>query len=704
MPPINTQRPALVDIQKFPKGHERRLAGVNNRVIGEVFENTTSDAPKIMAAIRWSMLRLFRSRFAHEVGIGKATVAELERDRPEGSRPQRDVYTKVIQYLTPERIGHDVREQLLQAFVPGDTTLDLEERIGFEIGFTKMLEIIDIGDKAWYQRRKMGVIADPGELIHLVDKAYAGKKKGQPELHDLRMEQAMRTWTNETVGRYRSRTLEEPLAQLLTDLQLYCVRDHRSTFSVRTICDLSGCTEDTAADLLNARLVPWERVEPVVDEVYGAGGDIHSAWMEAEETERHRERFSTAFTNIRDANGIRNTELTACLGVVAPEKRIDDYEVHRTEGYRPSSEVRRAIELGSFFGQVQMRALVGLVSGNAAEGMDLERIFRMERERHYRRTGSALEGRRLQLRIDREWNGVDLEALARGNVRSDAHDDEVSVEAKRLNSIEIAHGSGGEASDHLVRPLQSTVDRLGQQRLEEVLLRQRERRGEVASAACSEATTVQGFVSALREWLGSLRTMQQRISDATGDRSLKLSSQRMTRVLAGDSVPTLPILQNMSNALLESDLPEIVKQDWYDKFAERGSFRGDHIVESPVERALATVVASCAASPVAFAEERMSSSPKLFWTTLRPNDRCPEIRWENVEAILLAADIGPTKPTWWLLRKVVKEGMAFRPALQSTVAQMGNKNMRVTPHALIGVSWEQLKTVGLKKPKEQPAK
>jgi hypothetical protein len=159
----------------------------------------------------------------------------------------------------------------------------------------------------------------------------------------------------------------------------------------------------------------------------------------------------------------------------------------------------------------------------------------------------------------------------------------------------------------------------------------------------------------------------------------------------------------MSQALLGTELPESVRQDWYDQFAERGSFRGDHIVESPVERALATVVASCAASPAEFAE-RTTMNTKLFWMTLRPNERCPKLLWENVEIVLLGADIGPTKPTWWLLRKVVKEGMAFRPALQSTVAQMQNKHIRITPHSLIGVSWEQLKTVGVKRPKEEFAK
>ncbi len=702
MPPIDLQRPSLVDIETFPKGHERRLAGVNNRVIGEVYENAASDAPKIMAAIRWSMLHLFRSRFAEAVGIGKATVAELEKNRPEGSRPQRDVYTKVIHYLTPARIGHDVREQLLKAFVPGDGTLDFEERVGYEIGFAKMLELIGIGDKAWYQRRKMSTIADPGELIHLVDKAYAGKKKGQPELRELRMEQAVKTWTDETVGRYRARTLEEPLAQLLTDLELLCVRDNHSSFSVRTICELTGCTEDTAADLLNARLVPWERVEPVVDVVYGAGGDMYDMWREAEEGGSHRAHFATTFTDIRDKNGIRNAELTACLGVVAPEDRIDGYEVNRTEVFRPSGEVRRAIQLGSFFGQVQMRALVGLASSHSAQWSYLEGIFRAERERHYRRTGSALKGDRLQLRIDREWNGIGLEALARANLQQDAHDDEIAEEVKRLNGMEIAHGIGGEASDDLVSPLRRTVDRMGQERLEEVLLKQRELRGEVASSACAEAKTVKDFVFALREWLGSLREVQRRISDNTPDRSMKISQPRMNRMLSGKTVPTLPILRNMSQALLGTDLPESVRQDWYDQFAERGSFRGDHIVESPVERALATVVASCAASPAEFAE-RTTMNTKLFWMTLRPSKRCPELLWENVEIVLLGADIGDTKPTWWLLKKVVKEGMKFRPALQSTVTKMQNKSMKVSPHSLIGVSWEQLKTVGVKKPKEQPA-
>ncbi len=700
MPPINLQRPTLVDIESFPRGHERRLAGVNNRIIGEVYEDAASDAPIIMAAIRWSMLRLFRSRFATEVGIGKATVAQMEGNRPEGSRLQRDVYTKVIHYLTPARIGQDVREQLLKAFVPGDGTLDFEERVGYEVGFAKMLEIIGIGDKAWYQRRKMNVISDPGELIHLVGEAYAGKKKGQPELRELRMQQAMKTWTDETVGRYRARTLEEPLAQLLTDLELLCVRDHHSSFSVRTICDLTGCTEDTAADLLNARLLSWERVEPVIDAVYGAGGDIHDAWMDAEEGESHRERFATTFTDIRDRNGIRNAELTACLGVVAPEERIDGYEVNRTEGFRPSGEVRRAIQLGSFFGQVQMRSLVGLVSRHSAESSYLEYIFRAERVRHYRRTGSVLKGDRLDLRIDREWNGVDLEALARENLRPDTHEDEIVAEAKRLNGMEIAHGIGGEASDDLVSPLRRTVDRMGQERLDVVLLKQREQRGEVASAACAEAKTVKDFVFALREWLGSLREVQRRISDNTPDRSMKLSQPRMHRMLSGKTVPTLPILRNMSQALLGTDLPESVRQDWYDQFAERGSFRGDHIVESPVERALATVVASCEASPAAFAE-RTTMNTKLFWMTLRPSERCPELLWENVEIVLLGADIGPTKPTWCLLKKVMKDGKTFRSALQSTVQVMQNQRRTISPSTLIGVSWEQLKTVGVKRPKEE---
>jgi len=701
MPPIDLRQPALVDIESFPPGHDRRLAGVNNRVIGEVFLQTRTDAPKVLAAIRWSLLHLFRSHFAANVGIGKATAAQIEKDRPDGSRPQRDVYTKVIQYLTPERIGHDIREQLLKAVVPGEGTLDFEERVGYEDGFTRMLEIIGIGDKAWYQRRKMNVIADPGELLHLVGKAYAGTKKGRPKLRELRMQQAMLTWKDETVGRYRARTLEEPLARLLTDLELLCVRDHNASFCVRTICDLTRCTEDTAADLLNARLVPWERVEPVADALYGGDCEVHSAWMGAEEGDSYRERFATMFTDIRDHHGIRNPDLTACLGIVAPEHRIEGYTANRTEGYRPSAEVRRAIQLSSFFGQVQMRALVGLVSQTAAEGVDLERIFRLERERHYRRTGSALAGERLQLRIDREWNGVTLEALACAQSEHTLHDNQVADEAKALTNIEIAHGAGGEASDHLLPALRSAVDCLGQQHLEEVLQQQRIRRGEVASTACAQATTVKGFVLALRDWLGSFRKVQQRISDNTTDRSLKLSQPRMKRILSGETMPTLPILMNMSQALLSTDLPERVRQDWYDQFAERGSFRGDTIVESPVERALATVVASCALSPAVFAEQRMAMSAQLFWSTLHPNSRCPKLQWQNVEAILLAADITSSKPTWGLLRKVVNEGMQFRSALQSTVAQMNNKRMRVTPHSLIGVSWEQLKTVGVKKPKDK---
>jgi DNA-binding XRE family transcriptional regulator len=701
MSTINLRRPPVVDITSFPPGHDRRLAGVNNRIIGEVYAETQTDAPKILAAIRWKLLHLFRSRFAEAVGIGKATVAEMERDRPEGSRLQRDVYTKVVQYLTPERIGQEVREQLLQAFVPGSTTLDFEERVGYEIGFTRMLELIGIGDKAWYQRRKTDVVADPGELMHLVHHAYPGKREEQVDLRTVRMKQAMDAWKQQTAERYRSRTLEEPLGQLLTDLELLCLRDNSIPFSVRSICDLTGCTEETASDLLNARLVPWERVEPVADALYGASADFHNAWAEAEEDDRHRERFDQAFTAIRDGNGMTNAELVACLGVVAPEHRRKGYAAERTEGYRPSAEIRRAIQLGSFFGQVQMRALTELVAESAGEGVELERIFRLEREHHYRRTGSAVTGDRLHLRIDREWNGVTLEMLAQANLGAHARPDAVEEEVKRLNGIEIAHGSGGVESDHCIADLRRAIRTIGTQQCEEAARKKRERRGEVAPGACSGATTVQGFMQALHDWLRSFRKVQRTISNETQDRSLKLSQPRMTKILSGTVVPTLPILENMSRALLGTPLPSAVKADWYDQFAERGALRGSEKVSDPIERILATVVGEKAASPVAFAEERMTGNAKTFWMTLRPNTRCPKIRWENVEAILLGADITSAKPIWWLLRKILKEEMKFRSALQSTVAIMTNKKMKVSPSTLIGVSWEQLSNVGVRKPKDQ---
>lgn len=699
MPSIDLRRPALVDIETFPPGHDRRLAGVNNRMIREVFSETETDAPKVLAAIRWNLLHLFRSRFAAAVGIGKATVADMERDRPEGSRLQRDVYTKVIQYLTPRRIGHDVREQLLSALVPGGSTLDFEERVGYEIGFTKMLTIIGIGDKAWYQRRKSEVIADPGELMHLVDEAYPGKQPEQADLRELRMTQAMDTWKKQTAARYHSRTLEEPLGELLTDLELLCVRDHQVPFCMRSICDITGCSEDTAADLLNARLVPWDKVEPVADALYGASADIRVAWAEAEKGESHRERFGDACTTIRDGNGLSNAELSACLGVVAPEDRIEGYTADRTEGYRPSAEVRRAIQLRSFFGQVQMRSLAALVSQTADESITLERIFRAERERHYRRTGSVLAGDRLALRIDREWNGVSPEALARMRLGDRARSAALEEEVKRINGIEIGHGSGGEASDHLLPELRAAVDALGTERMEQAIQTQRERRGEVASAACSEAKNVRGFLQALRDWLRSYREVQRRVSDATPERHLKLSQPRMAQIIAGDVVPTLPILRNMAQVLLGTDLPSAVEEDWYDQFAERGALRGTEGIEDPVERMLATVVGSSAPSPVAFAEERMTGNPKLFWMTLRPNARCPEISWENVEAILLAADITQQHPTWRLLKRVVRGGEDFEGALRALIRRLGKERRIVSPSKILGVSWRQLTEAGAKRPK-----
>ncbi|MBI3618478.1 hypothetical protein HY213_00405 [Candidatus Peregrinibacteria bacterium] len=691
--PIDLAEPLLVATEGLPSPASSH-ASMNNQMIRSVFRKTEKSFPspqaqigRLLVTVRWPILELTRRAFVRKAGIGLASYMNLENGRPL-ENTHRDILARVLAFWRKQGIVREIREQLLELLQEEHGGLGgFYQRLMYEVGPERFTAFSGIDLQKLSHHKARATVPPYLTVQSIVQKLFGGRNRDDA-LHATRLHQGQNAWSNEKRQQLRERTLEETLADFLIALEIHVAEEHGKILAGPLLWKKLGMNQQAANDLMNGKLVPWDVVQHLAHSVLPEERRraLAVAWNDAWKTEQGRITFEKEFHHVRELRHIQLAELAYAQDIRDSKDRGKSHAIERKQNYRKSAAIRRSIREGGFFDQACIRTQIGLVAGDEETEKRLLELFFLERERHYRRSGSDTSGIGLRLRISRECNGTTPIQVAEELCRK--HPSDASRLATRLARIEWGYIPEEETHRKEIAGMLRAIDAIGYQKLASA--RSRQRRPGVIPEHCLHAATVREAAALPAEGLRGFRHLSDRVRENASDVRWMLGPGRLRRIASGEDCPPLPLVRTMLEACGTS-LSEEVMADWFVHFPLHLQSRRRLPLTKPLPRLLLTLIHAHAITIGDFCRERIPDMHQATaLQTIQRLERGERPHWHYLSQILTAAEESPRSLAWNLAQALYENNDDVAKALKHVRLLLRKQHLNVHPFHLPGLTPEEL--------------
>jgi len=723
---IPLEKPDLWDIDDFT-GHRRMAISRGNTMLKDIFRNTKTDLPKLIASVRWSLLQKPYKDYAIAAGISPSGYKTMEKDKSAQNKAHLSKYTKLLDYWEKKDISAGVREQLLDlltnpdllALHPSCTDLlsaieyirqhalqvigaehidAFYHRLGYDLGHEhvrkqcqKCFGTKNIYNTSW-QRKKTGTIPSYTEIQTIVDTLYNSRRKSISAMRELRHTQGEALWTEAKRNQYNERGLEEPLADVLVAIEKDLAVRFRETLTQKALQQHYGFGSLHGQQLIQSELIEGEAIDPVITQVVEKGSrkKVRVQWDEAYEKEQERLTFGKLCAAAMDERGYTAGDVAKLVGVVPPEQRGKQGKEDRGQRYRPDSEVRNVLFNNHTSSQIAVEALIQVIATDDEHVGRLREMYFSERERFYKRKGDWVHGDGLTMRILRELANVDMRTLAQHFLpRKQQNSDTI-----RAKNLELQRLERQEGKEHTMRFGQvfTTLKRIAAQRGEEAL--ERVQGLDTADESLKNFSTVQEMAANLAKYCkGGAKSISEVMRDIARNDSEWLRSDLITDMAEGKFVSALPPLRMMAKGTIDAVLPEAVVRNWHELFPvqlQKGVLDFGK-VEHPLARVLCTLIARLEANPIRFFADRVPGIvPTIGTKYLRTLDKGKSVEWRHIHKCLLGVGLRPGQPTYQFVKILYENDGNVPETLKQVVPIFQQAKLEVHPIHFPGLTLEEL--------------
>ena len=738
----------LRDVQDF-KGYARMAVSRGNTAFLEGYENAESRLARMMMIVRWTLFHAPSKDFAKSVGLSTHGYVSTEKDT-EGRMPQFHTYHRALKFWEKKGISQGIRDQMLDLLtlpelfeqkrpkkkerydlqptllekieeVRTDASVLLSDkhanayyhRIGFETGHPNVAKHFPRFWNTLWQREKIGTVPLAVELLEVIGTMYAGDGKMATQLRALRMAEGKALWTEVKQNQYRGRGIEEPLAKLLAKMELDLAENFEwqvgegkkkkiegMTLTSEALREVYGMQPVHAQALIQCELVDWDEIKPFVSRIVDSNSQrkFEAEWKAAHSAEKTRVGFGSVADQAMEARGFNYKILYDLL--------VTDQEPERTkpktsdEGEtrtRPENVIRHIIHDNAQSSDISIESLLRILTQNGAAYRELRELYIAERERYYRRIGNRLEGKGLEMRIQREFANISMKELAMHFLSASEKKDAVAVQKKDL---ELQRLERNESKTHAISF--ARVFKI----LDEAIL-------ERAKEAEHSLSTLGKFPEAFKSWTtvnelagnavagmkGAAYVVQAMEKEAAADSSDCLRPDLILDVASGKFVPPLKCLRVMAYGVAEKVLTPDVVLDWYKRFPDQLE-KGCPVFspskfKSPLSRVLCTMIGSLDSNLIKFFDRvegiRGTQGTQMIFRI--DAGQCDDGDWQTVRKILLGAGLKSSTIKWQFAELLFRNGQNIDAALEELVPRMRKLGIPITSEQLPGMTPKELEKV-----------
>ncbi len=713
-------KPQLWDINAF-KSRKRMPVSRGNTALKNVFAEAETLLPRLVASVRWSILRRPYRDFALASGLSPNGYKPMEKDTPSGSPVHRSKYTRLLRYWSDSGVSVGVREQLLDLLTNPDLLqldgkckdllsaieymrkqslhlLGVEEmnafyhRIGYDCGHGAVEKRFPSFYNAIWQREKTRTVPDCLEVLRVVGTMYRGRSEEVRRMRALRRAQGIAVWSEAQSNQYLERMIEEPLANFLVMLERDLASEHGVTLTSLNLRDHYGFSPLHAEQLTQLELIEGEAIEDIVRRLMPKKEvpAFLQQWNAACDIERKRQSFGTLGKAAMEERGYTAADLAQLLGVQAPEERGKAGKSDRSQRYRPDGEVRDVLFRNHVSRQISVGALIKVIARDDAHADELREAYFRHRERFFRRNGSSLRGDGLRMRILRELANVGMNDLARCFLPKRKHRDRVSVREKNK---ELQRLERDEGKAHRIRyaDVFHILEGIADERSEEALVRVQQL-GEMHEVL-KQFTSVQQMARNLIAGMKGANRVSEMMRDIARNDSEWLRADVITDIAEGNYVCALPQLRAMAKGTLDVSLPLEVVRDWYERFPlqlMKGAMNFGTVTRI-LPRVLCTLIASREAEPIRFYKDRVPGIvPTLGTKYMRQLEAGESVEWRHLHKTLLGTGQGPQDIPYLLVRGLYENDGDLDKVLPKLLHNTDGE-LEIHPMTFRGVTLDELR-------------
>ena len=675
-----------------------------NRELERIFAQTAElypalnvQLPRLVATVRWSLLAMSRGEFSDASGLNGRTVYNLEAKVRPIEHVRRENIATLVASWSKHHISQDVCDQLLDIFQEHYGGIHgLYRRLQFECGSKRFEQKTGLSSGSLSRRTKSHTVPSYHEVHTIIQTLFAGSTV--KTLRDRRTLQAQHVWREEKQSQLTERELEHPLTQFLIALEIFCAEKYTSVLSGPTLTNrlpkTLQLTSYAARSLINGQLIPWEKVEHLAKKVLQKEeyATVKEAWLEAWDTEQQRTTFESLFRKTMKEYGVHMRDISYALNILDSQDRgtARKKDVDRKLPFRESANLSHVLSGGSFYDQATARAMVAALTEDENEQDALHEAFRDERRRFYRRSGSDLQGERLEMTIDREWNGVTPECLAETVLRAQPQSSEdMPTLAKRIRRIEWGTARADEVKKGEVSMLREKTWQAGEDPVQRIPARQRRADAVPRHLLDVHFSSIADAIGMLRKGTGSYDKISEIIRAHTSDPQLFVGTTNLPRIEKTGFVPPWPVLQSLCDACGLTKI-EGMRRNWHELFPEQLWTRDRLPLARPLPRLLTTLVYRTEPSLNRFSQERGVPYGQVRHTiAVLENGGWPD--WSpNVINILSAADIKRSSVEWRLAQYLYENDDDVSGAVSMLSRQLKREGKDIHPVHLPGITLSEL--------------
>ncbi len=697
---IPLEEPQLWKVGEF-KSYERMAVSRGNTALHNVFENTRTKLPRLIATVRWSKLRMPLVGFAHAAGMSSNGYHPMEQDRKPTGRAHLSKYTRLLDFWEQNGISFGIREQLLDLLINPDF-LELDEscvdlltaiqhirtqtqhlltsndmaafyhRVGYDKGHAVIEQDFPGLYSATWQWEKIGTVPEFLKLINFVETMYSGESEAVKQKRKLRMAQAEALFDVVKRNQYLGRTLEKPLADFLVAIEKDLAFDQATTLTAKSLGDKYHLSSSQSEKLIQMQLLPVGTIEPiarcVMDPATVEG--FLKEWDKAYGTEMQRSKFGAECAGAMQEQGLNSADLGRLLEVKAPEFRGKQAKRSK-QRYRPDSEVRGVLSSNRVSSQIPVEALIQLIASGEYQANQLRNSYVSERKRFFVRNGYRKSGEGLRMCISRELAGASMSELARLFLPAEQRGDKQAVRQKDLELQRLERQEGTQ-HDITFAAVFVFLKQISDEKVAAAL--QRLSTIDEMDEKLKEFSTVPEMAHNLIVGMRGAKAISETMQSQARCKTQRVRPDLITKMSQGTYVPALPALRLMANCTVHRTLPLPVVLDWYQRMPEQLRQGLEHFgqFKQPLARVLCTLIATIEASPLRFFSTRVPSRglvPELGTKHLRQINAGETVEWSYINQYLLALT-EPGKIPYRLAQELYKNGGNVKQAAATLLPEI----------------------------------
>jgi hypothetical protein len=745
---ITVDTPDLWDPKQYT--HFEKMAVVRgNAALVDIFKNTNSVLAKIIADRRWSYYGWTFDEAKKEIGLSGHGYKSLETDI-EGRWPQFHTYEALFEYWKNDpEISLGVREQCLdllnfpdifeqknpkrgQKYEPQPTLLDVIEqsrqgightfnhldmntyyhRVGYDVGHEHLAEYFPSHWSRLHTRKDYGTVPPASEVIEVIDTLYAD----DPQMNALRTAEGEGVWQLAKLNQYRSREIEDPMARLLMEIEYDMAKNWEwqyeeeegkkwsedMTFRAEAIRDVYEITDLPSQRLTQAEYIEFEEIAHIAQIVIPAEEltEFERDWRADYEAEKKRPGFRNLAIEAMESRGLNYKSIADVLGLKIDDTRRQKADDERSTRDRPEAQVRQIICYNRQSSSVSIEGILRCLAEDEEDYQRLRDVYFAERERYYKRTGAAISGEGLHMRILRELSNTSTKDLAKQFLPKILHDDKEVVRAKDIELQKLERQEGKMHTITFARVYKALEEEIAKraEEIEEGITKLDTFPEELKNFTAIDqmaANCIKGIKGAIY--------VNEAMENHTGNDAMWLRYDLIQDVAAGDFIPTLPSLRLMAKSTIDQVLPEEVIRDWYEKFPGQLSKGSPHFshnfpIKKPLSRSLCTMMSAMDPSIIQFFGRTQGITPTHGTKLVRDieEEGIPEHRWEWIRKIAIASGYKPrygeSDPSvqYRFLEELFTNGQNMQKALLVAIPLLQDEGKDVHPMYLPGATIQEI--------------